>query len=243
MIILREFSSNFIKLKRTPLLLLHFLTPIVITFLFLYYYTIAGYRIIADVRIFFIILQMCYPIFIGISVSAFTQLERNINAIQNTLGLVESRISMYLGKLLFILFLSAINLILYELCFYIGVNLFLDMDAFSLNLYIGIFLIFLLSNLSIYSLHLSVAFRFGSTVSVLLGIAGTILAGYFQTAIGDKIWPIIHWECSIRFLENYFNFLNSPIISGIISMIILTSIILILSILWFNRWEGRMTQE
>ena len=223
MIILREFSSNFIKLKRTPLLLLHFLTPIVITFLFLYYYTIAGYRIIADVRVFFIILQMCYPIFIGISVSAFTQLERNINAIQNTLGLVESRISMYLGKLLFILFLSAINLILYELCFYIGVNLFLDMDAFSLNL--------------------SVAFRFGSTVSVLLGIAGTILAGYFQTAIGDKIWPIIPWECSIRFLENYFNFLNSPIISGIISMIILTSIILILSILWFNRWEGRMTQE
>lgn len=243
MIVLREFSSNFIKLKRTPILLLHLLTPIVITFLFLYYYIIAGYHIITDVRVFFIILQMCYPIFIGISVSAFTQLERNINSIQNTLGLVESRISMYMGKLLFMIFLSAINLILYELCFYIGANLFLDMNIFSLNLYIGIFLIFLFSNLFIYSLHLAVAFRFGSTVSVLLGIAGTILAGYFQTAIGDKIWPIIPWECGIRFLENYFNFSNSPIISGIASMIILTSIILILSILWFNRWEGKITQE
>lgn len=243
MTILREFSSNFIKLKRTPLLLLHLLTPIVITFLFLYYYTIAGYRIINDVRVFFIILQMCYPIFIGISVSAFTQLERNIKGIQNTLGLVESRISMYLGKLLFMLFLSAINFILYEISFYIGVNLFFGSNVFSFNLYIGIFLILLLSNLFIYLLHLSVAFRFGSTVSVLLGIAGTILAGYFQTAIGDKIWPIIPWEFGIRFLENYFNFSNSPIISGIISMIILTSIILILSILWFNRWEGKITQE
>lgn len=243
MIILREFSSNFIKLKRTSLLLLHLLTPIVITFLFLYYYTISGYHIITDVRVFFIILQMCYPIFIGISVSAFTQLERNINAIQNTLGLVESRISIYLGKLLFMLFLSAINLILYELCFYIGTNLFLDMNIFSLNLYVDIFLIFLLSNLFIYSLHLSIAFRFGSTVSVLLGIAGTILAGYFQTDIGDKIWPIIPWECGIRFLENYLNFSNSPIIFGIASMIILTSIILILSILWFNRWEGKIIQE
>lgn len=243
MTILREFSSNFIKLKRTPLLLLHLLTPIVITFLFLYYYTIAGYRIINDVRVFFIILQMCYPIFIGISVSAFTHLESNIKGIQNTLGLVESRISMYLGKLLFMLFLSAINFILYEISFYIGVNLFLDSNVFSFNLYIGIFLILLLSNLFIYSLHLSVAFRFGSTVSMLLGLAGTILAGYFQTAIGDKIWPIIPWECGIRFLENYFNFSNSPIISGIISMIILTSIILILSILWFNRWEGEITQE
>lgn len=243
MTILREFSSNFIKLKRTPLILLHLLTPIVITFLFLYYYTSAGYRIINDVRVFFIILQICYPIFIGISVSAFTQLEINIKGIQNTLGLVESRISIYLGKLLFMIFLSAINFIIYEICFYIGVNLFLGRNVFSLNSYIGIFLIFIVSNLVIYSLHLSVAFRFGSTVTVLLGISGTILAGYFQTDIGDKIWPIIPWECGIRFLENYFNFSDSPIIYGIISMIILTCIIIVLSILWFNRWEGKITQE
>lgn len=243
MTILREFISNFIKLKRTPILLLHLLPPIVITLLFLYYYTIVGYRIITDVRVFFVILQICYPIFISIVVSVFTHLDRNINGIQNTLGLLNSRISIYLGKLLFILFLSAINLILYELCFYIGVNLFLDTHVAPLNSYIGIFQIFLFSNLFLYSLHLSVAFRFGSSVSVLLGIAGTILAGYFETAIGDKIWPIIPWECSIRFLENYFNFSSIPIISGIISMIILTSIILILSILWFNRWEGKITQE
>ncbi|EGT4145169.1 lantibiotic immunity ABC transporter MutG family permease subunit [Clostridium perfringens] len=243
MTILREFISNFIKLKRTPILLLHLLPPIVITLLFLYYYTIVGYRIITDVRVFFVILQICYPIFISIVVSVFTHFDRNINGIQNTLGIVNSRISIYLGKLLFILFLSAINLILYELCFYIGVNLFLDTHVAPLNSYIGIFQIFLFSNLFLYSLHLSVAFRFGSSVSVLLGIAGTILAGYFETAIGDKIWPIIPWECSVRFLENYFNFSSIPIISGIISMIILTSIILILSILWFNRWEGKITQE
>lgn len=243
MTILREFISNFIKLKRTPILLLHLLPPILITLLFLYYYTIVGYRIITDVRVFFVILQICYPIFISIVVSVFTHLDRNINGIQNTLSLVNSRISIYLGKLLFILFLSAINLILYELCFYIGVNLFLDTNVAPLKSYIGIFQIFLFSNLFLYSLHLSVAFRFGSSVSVLLGIAGTILAGYFETALGDKIWPIIPWECSVRFLENYFNFSSIPIISGIISMIILTSIVLILSILWFNRWEGKITQE
>lgn len=243
MTILREFISNFIKLKRTPILLLHLLPPIVITLLFLCYYTIVGYRIITDVRVFFVILQICYPIFISIVVSVFTHLDRNINGIQNTLGLVNSRISIYLGKLLFILFLSAINLIMYELCFYIGINLFLDTNVAPLNSYIGIFQIFLFSNLFLYSLHLSIAFRFGSSVSVLLGIAGTILSGYFETAIGDKIWPIIPWECSVRFLENYFNFSSTPIISGIISMIILTSIVLILSILWFNRWEGKITQE
>lgn len=243
MTILREFLSNFIKFKRTPIFLLHFLSPIVITLLFLYYYTIGGYRIIADVRVFFVILQMCYPVFVGVVMSVFTHLDRNINGIQNTLGLVESRTSIYLGKLLFMLFLSAINLILYELCFYIGVNLFLDTNVAPVNSYIGIFPIFLFSNLFLYSLHLLVAFRFGSSVSMLLGISGTILAGYFETAIGDKIWPIIPWECGVRFLENYFNFSSVPIISGIISMLILTLIVLILSILWFNRWEGKITQE
>lgn len=243
MTILREFLSNFIKFKRTPIFLLHFLLPIVITLVFLYYYTIGGYRIIADVRVFFIILQICYPVFVGVVMSVFTHLDRNINGIQNTLGLVESRTSIYLGKLLFMLFLSAINLILYELCFYIGVNLFLDTNVAPLNSYIGIFPIFLFSNLFLYSLHLPVAFRFGSSVSMLLGISGTILAGYFETAIGDKIWPIIPWECGVRFLENYFNFSSVPIISGIISMLILTLIVLILSILWFNRWEGKITQE
>lgn len=69
--------------------------------------------------------------------------------------------------------------------------------------------------------------------SVLLGIAGTILAAYFETAIGDKILPIIPLECGIRFLENYFNFSSIPIISGIISGII--SIIILTSILLSNK--------
>lgn len=124
MTIIREFLSNFTKIKRTPIILLHLLLPIVITALFLVYYAYAGYHIIPDVRLFFVILQICYPIFVSIVVPIFIHLDRNINNIQNALGLVESRRSVYLGKLFFLLFLSAISMIIYGLCFYIGVDFF-----------------------------------------------------------------------------------------------------------------------
>ncbi len=243
MTITREFLSNFTKVKRTPIILLHLLPPIVVTALFLAYYASGGSHIISDVRLFFVILQIFYPIFVSIVVPILIHLDGNINNIQNALGLVESRRSVYLGKLLFLLFLFAINMILYELCFYIGVNFFLDMSITGFGSYFVIFCIFMLSNLFLYLLHVFIAFRFGSSISVLVGITGMIFAGYFENAIGDKIWPIIPWEWGVRFLESHFDYSSVSVFPGIISLIIFNIIILLASLLWFRRWEGKVIQE
>ena len=119
----------------------------------------------------------------------------------------------------------------------------MDINMTSLGPYFVIFCMLLLNNVFLYLLHIPIAFRFGSSISVLLGISGTILAGYFENMIGDKIWPIIPWEWGVRFLENYFGFSDTPVFAGIISLIVITPIVLILSILWFGRWEGKVIQE
>ena len=240
MTIIREFFSNFTKIRRTPIILLHLLPPIVVTTLFFVYYASGGYHLVSDVRLFFVILQLCYPIFVSIVVPIFINLDRNN---ENALGLVASRSSVYLGKLFFLLFLFAINMILYELCFYVGVNFFLAISTAHFGSYLVLFNLFLFSNLFLYLLHIPIAFRFGSSISVLLGISGTILAGYFENAIGDKIWPIIPWEWGVRFLENYFDFSRTPVIPGIIALIMITSMVLVLSLRWFSRWEGKVIQE
>ena len=241
--IIREFISDFTKIKRTPWILLHLSLPIVITALFLAYYAFAGYRIIPDVRSFFILLQIGYPIFISIAVPVFIHLDKNINGIQNSLGLVESRSCVNLGKLFFMLFFSAISMILNEVCFCIGVNMFLDISITGFSTYASIFCIFLFDSLFIYLLHIPLAFRFGSSISVLLGISGTILAGLFENPIGDKIWPVIPWEWGVQFLKNYLGFSNAPVFPGIISMVIMTLTALAVSILWFSKWEGKVLQE
>lgn len=243
MTIIREFLSDFTKVKRTPVILLHVLMPAVITVLFLAYYGCAGYRIIPDVKSFFILAQICYPVFISIVVPAFIQLDRNINGAQNALGVVESRAAVYLGKLLFLLFLSSISMIICEVCFYIGNNYFLNITAMGVADYFAILLIFLFSNLFAYILHILIAFRFGPSVSVLLGIFGTIAAGLLENPIGDKIWPIVPWEWGVRFFKEYFNFQNTPVVYGIVFLLIVTTIMLTISIVWFNRWEGKVIQE
>lgn len=243
MTIIREFLSNFTKIKRTPIVLLHLLLPVVLTTLFFVYCDFAGYRIISDVRWFFILLQIGYPIFVSIVVPVFVHLDRNINEIQNALGLVASRKGVYLGKLFFLLFFSAMSMVLYELCFYIGTNLFLGISITQLGFYFSIFYICLFSSLFLYLFHIWIAFRFGSSISVLIGIAGTIFAGYFENAIGDKIWIVIPWEWGIRFLKSYFGLSGTPICYGIVFFVVMNSIVLILSILWFSRWEGKVTQE
>ena len=243
MTVTREFLSNFTKIKRTPMLLLHLLTPIVITALFLLYYGSAGYRIIPDVRSFFLLLQIGCPIFASMAVSIFIHLDRNINGLQNALGLVESRKCVYLGKLFFLLFLSAVNVILYEVCFYIGVNWFLNSSIIHFDFYLAVFCIFLFCSLFLYLLHMAAAFRFGSSVSVLLGVSGTILAGIFENPMGDKIWTAIPWEWGVRFLKECMNVSGIPVFFEVVLPIIITLAILVLTTLWFDRWEGKVTQE
>lgn len=143
MIIFREFISNCTKIKRTPVISLFAALPPVITAVFLVYYMYAGYHIISDVRLFFIILQICCPIIVSIIVPVFISMDRNICNVQNSLGLTESRKDVFLGKLLFLLFLSALSMILYELCFCVGVRIFLGISTINFASFVVIFLIFI----------------------------------------------------------------------------------------------------
>lgn len=243
MTMIREFLANFTKIKRTHLLLLHILPPIVITTLFFIYYASAGYRIIPDVRWFFILLQMIYPLFVSIVVPILIQLDRRINHRHNALGLVESRSGVYLGKLGFLLFLGALGMILYELCFYVGVRFVLGFDLMPIGSYLVLFMLMFFSNGFVYLLHIPIAFRFGASLSVLLGISGTIFAGFFENAIGDVIWPFIPWEWGVRFMKHYFSFSHELVVPGIVSLIIGASLVLAVSLRWFGRWEGKVIQE
>lgn len=241
MTLIREFLSGFTRIRRTPVIFLHVILPVVIAVLFLVYYAFAGWRIIPDVRSFFILLQMGYPLLISIVVPIFLHPDRNIHGLQNALGIVPSRGCVYGGKLIFMLFFSALSVILYEVCFFVGTEVLMGMSTAGSPLMI--FCIFMMNNLLIYVLNVPIAFRFGPSVSVLLGISGTILAGLFENPIGDRIWMLIPWEWGVRLFKYYFGISSEPVVSGIISMVIIIPTILVLSILWYNRWEGKATQE
>jgi ABC-2 type transport system permease protein len=243
MTLVREFLANFTKIKRTGLFILHILPPVVGATLFFLYYAYAGYRIIPDVRWFFILLQIVYPLFVSIVVPIFVQLDRRINHRHNALGLVESRSGVYLGKLCFLLFLAAFGMMVYELCFAVAAHWVLGFDPMPVGSYFVLFFVLFVSNAFVYLLHMPIAFRFGSSLSVLLGISGTIFAGFFENAIGDAIWPFIPWEWGVRFMKHYFGFSHEVVFPGMVSLIIGAALALAVSLRWFSRWEGKVIQE
>ena len=128
MTLIREFLSGFTRIRRTPVIFLHVILPVVIAVLFLVYYAFAGWRIIPDVRSFFVLLQMGYPLLISIVVPIFLHPDRNIHGLQNALGIVPSRGCVYGGKLIFMLFFSALSVILYEVCFFVGTEVLMGMQ-------------------------------------------------------------------------------------------------------------------
>ena len=90
---------------------------------------------------------------------------------------------------------------------------------------------------------MTAAFRFGSSVSVVLGVNGTSLAGIFENPMGDKIWTAIPWEWGVRFLKECMNVSGIPVFFEVVLPIIITLAVLVLTTLWFDRWEGKVTQE
>lgn len=243
MVVMREFLADFIKIKRTPILLLHVASPFMITPLFLAYYGVAGQRMISDARDFFILLQMGYPFFAGIATAAFLQADRTGSALQNLLGVTSSRKSVYLGKLFFLLFLAGINVLLYEICFCIGGFVFFGEQGMDFKSCVTVFLIFLTGNLFVYVLHMGIVLRFGTGVCVFTGICGSVFAAIFENPIGDGIWPFVPWEWGVRFLKHSFDFSTERIWCGGALAGVVTAALLLLMLVWFDRWEGESVQE
>ena len=239
----REFASDFIKIRRTPMLLLHALSPMIITALFLAYCGMPGQRMISDVRTFFILLQIGYPLFAGIAAAVFLQPERNAGGLQNMLGVTASRKAVYLGKLLFLLFFSGINVLLYEISFCVGGFVCFGEAGMDFKDFAAVFVIFLGSNLFLYVLHMGIVLRFGEGISVFAGICGTVFAGIFENPIGDSVWPFVPWEWGIRFLKHDFGFSEETVFRGGACAGAVTAALLIVSLVRFDRWEGEHGAE
>lgn len=238
----REFLSDFIKLRRTPVLWLYLLPPLAAAPLFLAYYAHGGCRLIPDARAFFLLLCICLPAFSGIAVPAALSPDLGDGKTAKLLGFPGSRAGIYLGKLYFLLFLSAAAVVLYIVCFSAAAGYFAGAKVQRLP-HAEVFCILLCQNLFLCLLHLPVTLRFGASVSVLTGFSGTIVAGLFENPIGDGVWMLLPWEWGVRLLKSCLGYSDAPALSGILLIILIMLSALALSLLWFCRWEGRAPQE
>ncbi len=131
----------------------------------------------------------------------------------------------------------------------------LKKGCFNLSLscfysYVGLFL--LTSTVILYLLHLLIAFLFGSGATIGLGIFEVLVSALLLTGLGDGIWQFVPCAWPARLMVTWFNMLQYPDQNPIFAQQLLlwlevafpmTLLGLFLSLLWFDRWQGRNDGE
>lgn len=254
-------SSEWLRTKRTAIRWLTFCMPVIFSLCAAAYlasktdstqeFAFEGFFTIWTV---FII-----PLGTGILAGFIVQEEALAGNFNGLLGTGLSRIRLYLGKFLLLLFCMAVCTFIAVLTLCAGMNTVMPSKA-SLPLFLGAAALTVVGTLPLLALHLWVSFAWGMGASVGISIGGLLMAALMGlTGLGSKIWPFIPWTWPVKlgmlpgvcFLADGDVISKPEIASGILNTAsaglgaAAIGIILFLlgGILWFNIWEGRKNCE
>lgn len=243
---IRCFKAEFIKKRRSTILYIHIVLPVLCASLFAGYYHISSWQVSAKISAYLEVIAASIPFIIGIIVGGALEIEYNAGGYQILLGTIPSRIASFFGKLIFLLFcfLAAVALAL---------GLFLVLYPVApFMLYAKALALLFFTTCPLYVLHIFVGMKFGKGATLALGIAGSLLSALMCTGLGDGIWKAIPWAWGIRAMDftvlswydvQYFNQVHSEFANGMI--ICACSVVCVLSacLLWFRRWDGGKSAE
>ncbi|MDN5341431.1 MAG: lantibiotic transport system permease protein [Oceanotoga sp.] len=244
--LLKNIKSDFFKLKKTPIIYIHIIIPILGALTFLSYYSFSNLNTNTKITIYIQIITILFPLLIGIITGIITEQEEKAGNFQNMFCINKLKYISYTSKLITLLILSILSIILALGIFAIGFK------QFNTIFYIKIVLSIFTANIFLYNLHLMISLKFGKASSIGIGIIGMLISALMQTGLGDKIWHIMPWSWAMRFCD-YIIFKttiktnNTNIIpnikTSIIIILISTLISIIITLCWFNKWEGKKSYE
>ncbi|WKY44113.1 lantibiotic immunity ABC transporter MutG family permease subunit [Eubacteriaceae bacterium ES2] len=241
-------KSDLYKIVHTPIWLLHLLIPLAAMMLFLSYYAISPWHETDKLSAYIQALAVVFPALIGIITSLLSELEQNAGS--SILLTANAKFLPHASKILLLILLAMLSTLFALVGFGTA---FIKMGYVTQNFlfYLETAVLLWASVLPLYLLHYIVSFHFGKGWSIGLGILGTLLSALFLTGLGDGIWPYLPWGITSRFAELLLisNLSDVPflqyndVIKSIINMLIVTSILTIIFVLSFNKWEGRQSED
>ncbi|MGM7634326.1 lantibiotic immunity ABC transporter MutG family permease subunit [Bacillus sp. Hm123] len=251
MVMLRLLRAEFLKIKRTPFLLIHFLVPIIISGLFLAYYTYSPWYFTEKVSVYFQVLACGFPTIIGLVCAMASEQEATAGHFQEMLTASKIKIMAFLSKLLLLLLFSFGAILLSIGIFSVGFIKLLHEDTFSFYFYLTAGSILFASYAFLYILHFFVSLQFDKGASIGLGIVGSLIVALLLTGLGDGIWSFIPYGWGGHFVSLWamkasgldLSTVEIGLQEGIIASVCGTLLALAISCLWFWKWEGRKSDN
>lgn len=237
--------ADFLKARHSFFPWIHFLVPLGVAALFLGYYAMSGWSEATKLSGYFEVIGGTFPVVIGLLCAKAADMEAEAGNFQTMLASSVSRETAWLSTLFALLLAAAASVALAVFVF----GAFFRTAPAALYVYAALFLTG--GSVFLYVLHLFVAFRFGGGASIGLGIAEMLVAFLALTGLGDGVWYYLPCSWSARLSASLVSAWANPdsaiwlfeIKKGTLTAGAFTLAALLLSLLWFHRWEGRKNCE
>ncbi|MRN53174.1 lantibiotic immunity ABC transporter MutG family permease subunit [Paenibacillus monticola] len=254
MSLFRALSSDWLKTKYTSIRLIVVTVPILYPLFMLWYFTKQSSQSqIYDA--FFMVISVAMPIIAGLLCGLTGMQEESAGNFNAILGSTLTRTVSYISKFTLLILMTAISIFFSTLVLLAGMKWFLNVEKIQVGGFLQGAMFVLLGSLILFALHLYLSFAFGIGASVASGGAGFLIAAIFGgTIVGDHIWQYVPWTWAARLSQlpevfirdfqapsgmNLPAFFREQLSMGMSAVITGTIFVLIGSIIWFNRWEGR----
>ncbi len=239
-------KAEYQKCKHSILLYIHSVIPVICAVVFAGYYHISNWQPATKISAYLEVLAVAFPFLLGIIVGLVVQSENQAGHFQLLLGTIPSRTATYLGKLGFLISCACSATFLA-----LGMFAYIYRNAPAI-LYMKAGFLLLVTMLPVYMIHLFVGLKVGKEASIGLGTAGSLVAALMITGLGDAIWNYIPWAWGVRAMDYIVLEWESPqlyaqvkndFFNGMIISASSTVFLLIVSLIWFQGWEGGRNSE
>ncbi|KLU64100.1 ABC-2 family transporter protein [Desulfosporosinus acididurans] len=242
-------QADFIKIKRRPVLWIHFLIPIVGISILLLIFAFSKQSPGLNALDCLGAIALSFPTLIAIVCSMIGDQETEAGNYQQLLT-NPSKLRPFLSLSALLLLLGSGAVLLAALGFEAGFAVILHHVPIGPEFYLSGAAILFSSNIFLYFLHLFLSFRFNKGVSISIGIVESLLSALLITGLGDGKWMFIPCAWVLHFLKVFgiTNFGGSMptacgLRTGIVLCVLETLLIFVFSIIWFLSWEGKRAEE
>ncbi|SFD28505.1 lantibiotic immunity ABC transporter MutG family permease subunit [Clostridium uliginosum] len=246
----RFVKSDFVKIKRQPLLIMHTLIPLLGIIIFLSYFSYTPWKPTSKVFVFLQMAAFVFPILIALICSMVVDQEALAGNFQQMLT-SDIKLMPFLSKLTVVLLFGLSSMLVLVCGFGAGFSYILNESPFEFRYYMYAGCILFFSSIFIYVFHIIISMKFGNIPSIGIGITESLLSIIFATDLGLGKWEFVPCTWGMRLMMYFHKFTLkdqsffeeiSELRLGIILCILGTIIITIFACLWFFRWEGRKSE-
>lgn len=240
--------ADFCKIKGTSVMFSHILIPVMISAVFLLYYTFSPWDVSTKLGAFYQTIGSGLPVLIGIFAASVMEQEQNAGNFQNML-LVPNKRTTFLTKLSLLLFLCLVSILLTAIIFGFVFGKMTDSDISNLYICIQLSVALWLSSIPLYIWQIILAFQFGKGMSVSVGIATGLINALMLTGLGDYIWRYVFVSWTGRIPYTFLRILHGQtgaykeLLTVLPYYCVLNVLSMIYYLLWTGHWEGGKMSE